>query len=76
MKRECANCRDHIPPETGHFVHDESVYCTNCITVTSYMAHTYYLDGEYLGDSAAEDNVQHIESYEDDEYEEEANDHG
>lgn len=69
MKRRCYNCQKHLPPETEHFIHDNEVYCTDCLKAEPYTAHLYYLDGEFLGTSE-DDSVDHIESYED-EYEEE-----
>lgn len=55
-----------MPPETEHFVYENEVYCTDCIEVVPYTAHQYYLNGEFIGDSEACDNVDHIESYDDD----------
>ncbi|AOK88548.1 hypothetical protein [Paenibacillus polymyxa] len=68
-KRVCSNCPNEIQPDTEHFVVDGKVYCTDCVQTQPYTAYTYYINGEFMGTSEGDD-VQHIESYEDD-YEEE-----
>lgn len=68
-KRVCYNCGDHIPPQTEHYEIHDQVYCKSCVEEVPYTAYSYYVDGEYLGDS--EDGYsRRVESYED-EYEEE-----
>lgn len=65
--RECTNCQTELPPETKHYDIDDEVYCTDCVAAEPYTSYTYYIDGEYVGNSE-DDNVRLVESY-DDEYE-------
>lgn len=67
--RTCANCGEHLPAETKHIYSeiDDAVYCTDCVEVVDYTETAFYVDGEYIGDTAQE-NCKVVESY-DDEYE-------
>ena len=65
--RKCFNCGEELPPETEHFVYEDEAYCTDCVQAKPYTAYIYELDGEFIGLSE-NDDVQHIEEYED-EYE-------
>ena len=71
-KRNCYNCQVSMPPETEHYVIEDEVYCTDCVTATPYTAYLYELNGEFAGTSE-DDAVEHIEAY-DDEYEEATHD--
>lgn len=68
-KRVCDHCLKVMPPETEHYIINDYKYCTDCVEATPYTAYIYSIEGEYVGSSDDED-VQHIEEYED-EYEEE-----
>jgi hypothetical protein len=67
-KRECQNCGDHIPPDTTHYELKGNKYCTDCVEAKPYTAHTFYIDGEFIGLSE-EDDCSIVEDFEDD-YEE------
>ncbi|ODA05849.1 hypothetical protein [Paenibacillus polymyxa] len=69
-KRVCFHCANEIPPNTEHYTVEAEVYCTDCVQAQPYTSYIYYINGEFVGTSD-EDNVQLIESYED-EYEGEA----
>lgn len=69
-KRVCFNCDEPMPPETEHFNIDNELYCAECVEVVPYTAYQYYLDGEFMGDSDGNGDIEFIESYDDD-YEEE-----
>ncbi|MDK8188811.1 hypothetical protein QP794_01775 [Paenibacillus sp. UMB7766-LJ446] len=64
--RKCFNCQTELPEVTEHFVIDSETYCTDC--VEAYPAsYSYFVDGEFVGDS---DSIDHVEAF-DDEYQEE-----
>lgn len=65
--RECFNCQTELPPETKHYDINDEVYCTDCVAAEPYTSHSYYIDGEYVGNSD-DDHVRLVESF-DDEYE-------
>lgn len=67
-KRRCSNCKSAMPPETEHYIIENEGYCTSCVEAKPCTAYIYEINGEFAGTSE-DDNVQHIESYED-EYEE------
>ena len=66
--RKCFNCAKQLPPETEHFDYGGNPYCTECVDVEEYIAEQYFIEGEYIGDSEGNGDVEFIESY-DDEYE-------
>lgn len=64
-KRKCINCSEHIPPETEHYTIGNEIYCTECVDARPYTAHQYYVNGDYMGDSEGNGDVDFVESYED-----------
>lgn len=68
--RKCGCCNEHLPPETEHVYSemDDDVYCMDCVEVVPYTEKSFYVDGEWIGSTGAE-NCRIIEDYED-EYEE------
>lgn len=67
--RVCSNCAIYMPPETEHYEIDNEVYCTGCVEEVPYTSYSYYIDGEYVGNS--DEDARYVGSLED-EYEEES----
>ncbi|QQO40664.1 hypothetical protein 015DV002_224 [Bacillus phage 015DV002] len=68
--RKCYDCGESIPPGTDHYWIEGKEYCTDCIEVQPYNAYAYLLNGEYIGNSEGDGDIEFIEDWQDN-YEEE-----
>lgn len=61
--RKCHNCKEYIPPETDHYLVEGDEFCTDCIEAQPFIVYEYRLNGEYIGDSEGDGDIEFVESW-------------